>query len=160
MKYGTVASACAFASFAVLCGFVQLAFAGDDRDHFCHMFLGTQEQMSANRGESINRLTVFAGIDVRCSEKLIDFRQDVRAPHSKLRSGWQERLQANWSSAYCKPGSQYLEAVRNGWTIASTITTSDGEKFQVKAICNDAVALEKPRCGDRSCMLPATQAGT
>ena len=124
------------------------------------MFLGTQEEMSANRGESINRLTVFSGVDVRCSEKLIDFRQDVRAPHSKLRSGWQERLQANWSSAYCKPGSQYLQAMRNGWTIASTITTSDGEKFYVKAICNDAVALVRPRCGDRTCMPPAARAGT
>ncbi len=108
--------------------------------------------MKDSEGEHINRLTAFAGIDVRCPEKTIDFKQSVLAPQEKLKGGWRERLQARWSSAYCKPGSKYREAVRSGWAIVSTVTTSDGQQFRVSAVCDEAVATsEAPRrCASRS----------
>jgi hypothetical protein len=104
------------------------------------MFSEAQQEMSASRGERINRLTAFAGIDVRCSEKEVDFQQTVLAPSSKLRTGWQARLRERWSAAYCQPGSKSLEAVRNGWTIATTVTTSDGTRIRISADCRLAVA--------------------
>lgn len=143
MKFRVFLLAAALLALPGVGGLTAAAAAEGDGDPFCSMFLSAQEDLSGSRGERINRLTAFAGVDVRCSEKLIDFRQAVLAPGSKLRDGWRERLQANWSSAYCRPGSKYLEAVRNGWTIVSTVTTSDGQEFQVKAVCLDAVALGK-----------------
>jgi hypothetical protein len=130
----------------LICGLARTASAADDGgDQFCRLFEGTRDEMKGSEGQRINRLTAFAGVDVRCSEKIIDFRQSVLAPHEKLRGGWRERMQARWSSAYCQPGSRYLEAVRSGWTIISTVTTSDGQQFSVRAVCNEAVAVSETR---------------
>jgi hypothetical protein len=143
MKLGSVASASAILSLLLICGLTPLAPAADIADQFCLFFEGARDEMKENEGERINRLTAFSGIDVRCHEKIIEFKQSVLAPQEKLRSGWRERLQANWSSAYCKPGSKYLDALRSGWTIASTVTTSDGQEFRVSAVCNDAVSMSE-----------------
>jgi hypothetical protein len=111
-----------------------------ESDPYCPMFLETQKEMSGSQGEHINRLTAFAGVEVRCAEKVIEFRQAVGAPGVKLRNGWQERLRLRWSSAYCQPGSKSLEAMRSGWTIATTVTTSDGSEYRLTADCQLPVA--------------------
>lgn len=156
MKLGTVAPACFALTTLVLCGLSRPAPAADDADQFCRLFQGTRDEMKDSQGERINRLTAFAGVDVRCPEKIIDFRQSVLAPQDKLHGGWRERLQARWSSAYCKPGSKYLQAVRSGWTIASTVTTSDGQQFRVSAVCDEAVAMSGAprRCAGRAACPP------
>ena len=109
-------------------------------DPFCSSFESLRDEANRVRGDRVDVLTVFLGVEVRCNEKLVEYGQAVLKPNASLRTGWRDRLAKNWSKAYCKPGSQSSDAIRNGWTIASIVRTADGQEFRIEATCHEAVA--------------------
>jgi len=119
----------------------RFAFAVDETDQFCKYFRNIKDESNEVRGNKVDPLTVFLGVDVRCTEKKVEYGQAITVASDNLHRGWQKRLEKNWSIAYCKPGSFSSEAIRNGWTISSIVKTTDGKEFRVQAMCYDAVAI-------------------
>lgn len=137
--YRVVPVACAFAALAMSSATPAVA-QEPAPDAFCASFHTISDEANRVRGDRVDPLTVFLGVEVRCEEKLVEYGQAILKPNSRLRDGWRERLEKNWSAAYCKPGSQSSDAIRNGWKIASIVRTADGHEFRIEATCHEALA--------------------
>lgn len=125
----------------VLSGLSPLRSAAETAsEDVCRSFLGIQQESAPERGRQVDPLTVFLGVTVACAEKRVEYGQAVTADPAKLQRNWEKLLQKNWSMAYCKRGTMFRDAIQQGWTISSLVTTKDGRAFRVTAECHDATA--------------------
>lgn len=112
----------------------------------CSLFRDIERKTAAGLGRLIDPITRLAAIDLQCTDQVIHFRQDLTIPEAALKGDWLARQRAQWSATYCRRGSISAAAIRAGWTVTTTITTSDGARFRVTATCHEAVASD-PRIG-------------
>jgi hypothetical protein len=115
----------AFAVLAAAVGDPALAF---DNTQFCLAVREITRYAEGDVGTWTDRVTRNDGVEVACERKLVHFKRYFRAPAGSLQDAWKDRKVEEWQSAYCQR-SIWREAVDNGWIVASTITTSTGERL-------------------------------
>jgi len=120
------------------------AQAAEDSGAHCRLFRAIEQETSAGLGRLIDPVTRLSAIDLACADQVIHFRQELTIPEAALRPGWLARHRAHWSATYCRPGSAFEAAIRQGWTVATTITTSDGARFRLTAQCQSTAAIGTP----------------
>ena len=107
---------------------------------FCKLFQAAHAYLSERTGSRIDAITSLENVSVHCGKKTFVIRQFVSVPAKRLRSDWVARRDRAWTDSYCEPGSDFREAVLNGWTVQSEIATADGTEVQLIAQCFDAMA--------------------
>lgn len=107
---------------------------------YCQLFSQVRDNLSANVGSRIDRLTRLAAIDVICEHKAMVFRQDVALRPGDIDQEWVSRRTQHWSKTYCNRHRAFASAIRNGWTISTVLTLSDGSNLRIDAACHDADA--------------------
>jgi hypothetical protein len=73
-------------------------------------------------------------VNVRCPMRMIEFRRHLDMPSSDLTDEWRQREKNRWNEAHCSD-PLWREAIRAGWTIASTLITTTGERIWFTARC-------------------------
>jgi len=112
--------------------------AGDAR--YCRHFSSIREQTAPALGRMIDPITRLASVDLRCSDQVLHFKQELVVPEKALNVDWLKRQREYWTASYCKPGSPAQAAIHAGWTVATTITTADGARHHFTARCDEAMA--------------------
>lgn len=107
---------------------------------YCQLFSQVRDNLSANVGSQIDRLTRLAAIDVMCEHKAMVFRQDVALRPRDIDREWISRRTRHWSQTYCDRHRAFASAIRDGWTISTVLTLSDGSNLRIDAACHDADA--------------------
>lgn len=130
--------------FASAAGLPIATAAADDAATHCSAFRNIERQTSAGLGRLIDPVTRLASIQLQCADQVLHFQQDLTIPDASLKRGWLDRQRAQWSAAYCKPGSVTAAAISAGWTVTTTITTSDGARYRFTAACQEEIARLEP----------------
>ena len=99
-----------------------------DDTRFC---LAMQE-MAKERASNLN-YTRHVAVVVLCDAKIVDFKIRPGVPVNELPAGWQERTHVLLNQMYCR--DPMLAAIDNGWTVAFTIMSADGESHYMTAEC-------------------------
>lgn len=107
--------------------------AGFDDAVFCSEAEAFKEKGEVDVGKMVDKFTRNDGMAVLCGIKTIEFKKFLFANESEMRVGWQERKAAQWDAIYCEGAN--LEAIKNGWTIATSFIAKDGKRFWHAATC-------------------------
>lgn len=106
----------------------------------CALFESVQSDLRHMVGNRIDPFTSLAGIELNCAAKVIEFHQSVRLSRQRLRDDWLRRRARAWSKTYCRPESDFKNAILDGWRIQTRFETTDGARYEVVADCFDALA--------------------
>jgi hypothetical protein len=133
MQFVALVSALSLAG--VVSANVQLALA-DAFDHaaFCAEKTELADNHQLESGVWLDEFTRNDTVNVHCSMRMIEFRRYLDLPSSELDDAWRQREKTRWNSAHCSDPDWY-EAIRAGWTIASTLITTTGERIWYTARC-------------------------
>lgn len=133
MQFIALASALSLA--AVVSANVQLALAeAFDHAAFCAEKTELADNHQLESGVWLDEFTRNDTVNVHCSMRMIEFRRYLDLPSSELDDAWRQREKTRWNSAHCSDPDWY-EAIRAGWTIASTLITTTGERIWYTARC-------------------------
>ncbi len=91
-----------------------------------------RQQLEA--GVWLDELTRNDSVSVHCSMRMIEFRRNLDLPSNELDDDWRRREKARWNAAHCND-PDWREAILNGWTVASTLITTSGERIWYTASC-------------------------
>ena len=116
-----------------LCGHRAYGQQFDDAA-FCKSMQEFAVKANKDAGSMLDANTRNDGLAVLCAEKVIDFKKFLIAPSYMMRPGWKDRKSKQWRDIYCKDPYSKL-AIQNGWTIATTMTTTDGDRSWITADC-------------------------
>lgn len=125
-----------FIAFIFLCMllFIQTAQASNfSNDTFCIDMEKFQSNGISDLGKMVDKYTRNDGMTVLCGNKIVEFKKFLKMPSGSLKEGWEERKTKQWNVIYCE--DPFLQAIKNGWTIALNLTTSDGIRTWIKASC-------------------------
>ena len=113
----------------------RLALA-DTFDHtaFCAEKIDRADNHQLEAGVWLDEFTRNESVSVHCSMRMIEFRRYLDLPSSDLDDVWRQREKTRWNSAHCSDPDWY-EAIRHGWTVASTLITTTGERIWYTARC-------------------------
>jgi hypothetical protein len=108
----------------------------DTFDHaaFCTEKTDLADNHQLEAGVWLDEYTRNDTVHVHCSMRMIEFRRYLDMPSSDLDDAWRQREKTRWNSAHCSDPDWY-EAIRAGWTIASTLITTTGERIWYTARC-------------------------
>jgi hypothetical protein len=108
----------------------------DSFDHasFCAEKTELAENQQLEAGVWLDELTRNDTVNVHCSMRMIEFRRYLDMPSGELDDTWRQREKTRWNSAHCSD-PDWHEAIRAGWTIASTLITTTGERIWYTARC-------------------------
>jgi hypothetical protein len=125
--------------FACLVGSLLLAVAPSpghafDDAEFCAEKLRQANADQLEAGVWLDEFTRNESVSVHCSMRMIEFRRHLDIPSSELGDNWRIREKNRWNQAHCSD-PDWREAIRNGWTIASTLITTTGERIWYTASC-------------------------
>jgi hypothetical protein len=124
---------------AWLVGAVLLALAftpanAFDHAEFCAMKIQEAEADQLEAGVWLDEYTRNESVSVHCSMRMIEFRRHLDMPPAELTNDWRTREKRRWNQAHCSdPG--WRQAILSGWTIASTLITTTGERIWYTANC-------------------------
>ena len=138
MQFIALVSALSFAGASVagaLSTHPRLALA-DSFDHtaFCAEKIYRADTHQLEAGVWLDEFTRNESVSVHCSMRMIEFRRYLDLPSSDLDDTWRQREKTRWNSAHCSD-PDWHEAIRHGWTIASTLITTTGERIWYTARC-------------------------
>lgn len=133
MQFIALVSALSLAGF--VSANVQLARA-DAFDHaaFCADKTELADNQQLEAGVWLDEFTRNDTVNVHCSMRMIEFRRYLDLPSGELDDTWRQREKTRWNSAHCSD-PDWVEAIRAGWTIASTLITTTGERIWYTARC-------------------------
>lgn len=125
--------------FACLIGSVCLATAASpalafDHSAFCSEMIRQAEADQLESGLWLDEITRQDTVTVHCSMRMIEFRRHLELPSSDLGNEWRANEKRRWNESHCTDPN-WREAIRNGWTVASTLITSTGESIWYAASC-------------------------
>jgi hypothetical protein len=109
-------------------------------EHYCQFFAKVRDKLSGTVGAKIDPLTRFSGIEVMCDQKAIVFRQQIDLRSRDVDKTWVAQRSHHWSKTYCARHPAFARAIRNGWTISTVLSLSDGQSLRIDAACHDADA--------------------
>jgi len=105
-----------------------------DHSEFCASMLDQADKQQLEAGVWLDEFTRNDSVHVYCSMRMIEFRRALDLPSGELDDGWRQREKARWNAAHCND-PDWRTAILNGWTIASTLTTTTGERIWYTANC-------------------------
>jgi hypothetical protein len=130
-----IALACALSVASVIWAGAGLARAQTfDHAAFCAEKTGLADNHQLEAGVWLDEFTRNDTVNVHCPMRMIEFRRYLDMPSSELDDAWRQREKTRWNSAHCSDPDWY-EAIRAGWTIASTLITTTGERIWYTARC-------------------------
>ena len=108
----------------------------DSFDHvaFCAEKTELADNQQLEAGVWLDEYTRNDTVNVHCSMRMIEFRRYLDMPSGDLDDAWRQREKTRWNSAHCSD-PDWHEAIRAGWTIASTLITTTGERIWYTARC-------------------------
>jgi hypothetical protein len=109
------------------------AHAFDDGE-FCADKVRQAESDQLESGVWLDEFTRNESVSVHCSMRMIEFRRHLDMPSHELGDDWRMREKNRWNQAHCSD-PDWREAIRNGWTVASTLITTTGERIWYTASC-------------------------
>ncbi len=109
------------------------ALAFDDKS-FCDVLTKYAERERVDSGKMLDKFTRYDGMAVLCGNRTVVYYKFLTVEASALRAGWKERKQRQWNEIHCK-NEVWVEAVKAGWEVATTITTVDGTQVYLAAEC-------------------------
>ncbi len=137
-------------SVASLCALVAILFLSSptvlqatdkpNKSEYCKIFEAAQSDLARLTGSRVDAVTKLLKVTVHCAQRTFLIRQRVRVPTKRLRSDWVERRHRAWARAYCAPGSEFRDAILEGWHVQTEIATVDGLAVKIVAQCFDAMA--------------------
>lgn len=107
-----------------------------DHAEFCAAKLAEAQSDRLEAGVWLDEVTRNESVAVHCSMRMIEFRRHLDLPPAELTNTWRAREKSRWNRAHCSDPT-WQEAIRNGWTIASTLITRTGERIWYTASCQD-----------------------
>jgi len=125
--------------FACLVGSLLLGLAPSparafDHAGFCAEKVQLAEADQLEAGVWLDEYTRNESVSVHCSMRMIEFRRHLDLASSDLGNDWRTREKGRWNQAHCSD-PDWRQAIRNGWTIASTLITTTGEHIWYTANC-------------------------
>lgn len=105
-----------------------------DHAAFCTEKTGLADSHQLESGVWLDEFTRNDTVNVHCSMRMIEFRRYLDMPSGDLDDAWRQREKTRWNSAHCSD-PDWHEAIRAGWTIASTLITTTGERIWYTARC-------------------------
>lgn len=105
-----------------------------DHAGFCAEKVRQAEADELEAGVWLDEYTHNESVTVHCSMRMIEFRRHLDIPSVDLGDDWRMREKSRWNQAHCSD-PDWREAIRNGWTIASTLVTATGERIWYTANC-------------------------
>lgn len=105
-----------------------------DHAAFCTEKAGLADSHQLESGVWLDEFTRNDTVNVHCSMRMIEFRRYLDMPSGDLDDVWRQREKTRWNSAHCSD-PDWHEAIRAGWTIASTLITTTGERIWYTARC-------------------------
>ena len=109
------------------------ASAFDDTE-FCAEKIREAETDQLDAGVWLDQFTRNESVSVHCSMRMIEFRRHLDLPPAELTNDWRTREKRRWNQAHCSDPT-WRRAILNGWTIASTLITTTGERIWYTASC-------------------------
>lgn len=109
-------------------------------EHYCQLFSKVRDNLSGTVGAKVDPLTRFSGIEVMCDQKAMVFRQQIELRSRDVDKSWVAQRSLHWSKTYCTRHPAFAQAIRNGWTISTVLSLSDGQSLHIVAACHDADA--------------------
>lgn len=113
---------------------------GAEKHPHCALFEAIRTRFDGRVGRRIDAVTRLDGIELTCGARRIMIRQSVLVPAARLKADWVERRTATWRAIYCRPGSEYRQAITDGWSISTSIATPDRGEVVIEARCGEAMA--------------------
>jgi hypothetical protein len=105
-----------------------------DHAAFCAEKTELADNHQLEAGVWLDEFTRNDTVTVHCSMRMIEFRRYLDLPSSDLDDVWRQREKTRWNSAHCSD-PDWHQAIRAGWTIASTLITTTGERIWYTARC-------------------------
>jgi hypothetical protein len=109
------------------------AFALDDAA-FCSTVTTEANDENKSAPYDIDAVTKGAGAQFDCAGKSFTSNRALSVNQGDLAAGWQDKLTAAWSQAFCADAS-WSEGVKGGWTVTGHYTFKDGSVYDVVAKC-------------------------
>lgn len=110
--------------------------ADAEPDAYCSLFEKAARNFNSRPGARLDKWTLLDNVEFDCGRRTMVFNQRVVTPLSDLAAGWKDAMARRWTNHYCSPKSPFAEAVlRHGWSISTTVATTDGEKSTISAEC-------------------------
>jgi hypothetical protein len=107
------------------------AYAQEFEDaRFCQAI---QEIAVKERGSKLNDHTARVAVAALCETKFVGFKIRLGVPIGDLRADWQAHNHTLWNQMHCQ--GPMRAAIDNGWIIALTITSIDGQGHYMTAEC-------------------------
>jgi hypothetical protein len=100
-----------------------------DDTRFCQ----AMQETAIERAAKHNTFTNHVAVVVLCNAKIVDFQMRPGVPVNELPPGWHERMHVLLNQMYCQ--GPMRAAIDNGWTVAFTIMSADGENHYMTAEC-------------------------
>jgi hypothetical protein len=100
-----------------------------DDTRFCQ----AMQETATERAAKHNNFTNHVAVVVLCNAKIVDFQMRPGVPVNALPPGWHERTHVLLNQMYCQ--GPMRAAIDNGWTVAFTIMSADGENHYMTAEC-------------------------
>ena len=130
-----IALACALSVASIVWAGVGLARAETfDHEAFCAEKAELADNHQLEAGVWLDEFTRNDTVNVLCSMRMIEFRRYLDMPSGELDDAWRQREKTRWNSAHCSD-PDWSKAIRAGWTIASTLITTTGERIWYTARC-------------------------
>jgi len=121
---------------AVLLALAPAAAGAFDHAQFCAEKIEQAEADQLEAGVWLDEFTRNESVSVHCSMRMIEFRRHLDMPSSDLGDDWRNREKRRWNQAHCND-PDWRAAIQNGWTVASTLITTTGERIWYTANCRD-----------------------
>jgi hypothetical protein len=109
------------------------ALAATDAE-VCKFVKDTAAGFSGKGPHMVDKVTRAEKAVTDCAAKTADFTLSILLESSKLNPGWQDTLKSSWSKTICADKT-LTEAVKGGWKVGVTWTTSDKVAYHADTAC-------------------------
>lgn len=105
-----------------------------DHAGFCSAMTEHAQAGQLDSGAWLDEYTRTGNVSVQCAMRMVEFRRYLSIAPVDIDDAWRAREKARWNSEHCSD-PEWREAIRNGWTIAATLITENGEHIWFAASC-------------------------
>ena len=119
---------------AICIGGISVRSQQFDDTAFCETMHKFAANANKDAGSLVDAHTRNDGMAVLCATKVVDFKKFIDVPQDAMRPGWKDRKSDQWRNIYCNDPF-WRSAIQNGWTVATTIVTVDGDRTWIEAVC-------------------------